>query len=146
MEPACPDPVTYCTAKASSVGCIAQIGTSGPSSAGGVEDLHIACSSVTNNKAGLMLWGRSAGAQPFFGGTLCMTPPVGRTPVQFSGGSPSGDDCTGSFDYTIDQAFLDSFAFSDGDPLFAQYWYRDPGFAPPNSAGLSDAVQVFVCP
>jgi hypothetical protein len=32
-----------------------------------------------------------------------------------------------------------------GDTIYAQYWSRDPGFAPPNNYGLTDGLKFTVC-
>ena len=89
-------------------------------------------------KPGLMLYGLNSGAIPFFGGTLCVQPPLGRTSIQFSGGAPNS--CTGSYSYDFD-ALLQSGvnpALRTGVQVFAQYWFRDPQDA--NGVGLSDAL------
>jgi len=32
-------------------------------------------------------------------------------------------------------------SLSAGQPLYAENWSRDPGFAPPNNVGLTDGIQ-----
>jgi len=84
---------------------------------------------------------------PFQGGVLCVKLPIRRTAVQGSGGNPPPNDCSGSFalDFNayiasgVDPALVQGAAF-DG-----QYWSRDPGFAPPNNVGLTDALRFTIC-
>ncbi|MBI5431296.1 MAG: hypothetical protein HZA52_00515 [Planctomycetes bacterium] len=60
---------------------------------------------VLATKNGLLIWGVGATALPFGGGTLCVQSPLGRTPVQNSGGAgPCGGACT----FAFDQAFMAS--------------------------------------
>jgi hypothetical protein len=47
--------------------------------------------------------------------------------------------------FTI-QPNLPTTALVAGAAIDGQYWARDPGFAPPNNANLSDAVHVQICP
>ncbi len=30
--------------------------------------------------------------------------------------------------------------------FYAQYWFRDPGFAPPQNVGLSNGIEVTLAP
>jgi hypothetical protein len=82
------------------------------------------------------------------GGTLCVAPPVRRTPGQNSGGSTTGTDCTGtfSFDFNAWIASVLNPTLLPGATVWAQYWSRDPGFAPPNNAGLTDAQTFLIWP
>ncbi|HTF88368.1 MAG TPA: VCBS repeat-containing protein [Planctomycetota bacterium] len=147
-------PVAYCTAKLNSLGCTPAIGWTGASSASATSGFDVHAGLVRNNKPGLMLYsvGGRAGV-PFFGGSLCLAGQVGRSPVLMSGGSSSGNDCTGI--YALD---LNAFASGalGGTPLPAlsargttvcvQFFGRDLGFAPPNATTLSDALEYIVGP
>lgn len=146
----CPPPATYCTAKTSSQGCVPAISAVGAPSASAGSGFVIACDDVPSQAVGLLIYSRDAAAAvPFQGGTLCLGGAVLRTPGQGAGGSmPPGSDCTGHFDFDFN-----AWIASGSDPLlgldskvWAQWWFRDNGFAPPNASGLSDAVAFLVCP
>jgi hypothetical protein len=75
-----------------------------------------------------------------------MTPPARRTPMQSSGGSTTGRDCSGTFSFD----FNDWIA-SEADPALhvgarvqAQYISRDP--AASYGLSLTDAVEFLVEP
>ncbi len=140
---------TYCTAQTSSLGCVAQAEWTGePSVAASTSTpFELAASEMPNNKSGLCFYGRRGPVSaPLGGGTLCVRSPTRRTPLVSSGGSPSGDDCTG-------RLALDFSAWIRGevDPtleigaqVWCQWWYRDP-LASSGSA-LSDGLSFEIRP
>ena len=147
------EPLTYCTAKLASIGCLPTITSVGFPSASMPGGFTVSASNVISNKVGLMLYGfngRHSGA--FQGGTLCVKAPYRRSPVLASGGSAS-PDCSGSFS-------LDMNAFASGalggnpapelnEPgrtVNCQFWGRDPGFPAPNNSMLSDALEYLIAP
>lgn len=144
----CENPWIYCTAKVNSAGCTPSIGSSGqPSLAAPADDFHILASTVLNAKYGTMIWGGAAGTHPFYGGTLCITPPIVRTPGQSAGGNPPPTvDCSGHYSYHFTQAYMQQHLLSAGQSIYAQYWSRDPGFRAPNSIGLTDALRATLLP
>jgi hypothetical protein len=99
-----------------------------------------------NNKLGLLSWNYDPSAAPFGGGTIRAHPALVRTPLHTSGGSSGGVDCTGSCSFPFSQAYVTSRGLVGGSIVHCQFWSRDPGFAPPNSIGLSDAVRFVVVP
>ena len=133
---------TYCTAKTNSLGCLPAIASNGtPSlSAGG---FTVTCTNVINNKNGLLFWGRTQTAVPFDGGWKCVAAPTVRTPIQGSGGSLSGNDCTGSYAFTFSTSYMNSVGIVPGDTIYCQHWMRDP--PSPSTTGLSNALQFTVC-
>lgn len=139
-------PEVYCVAQVNSQGCTPAITTSGVASASDTTPFLISAANVVNNKPGLLFYGSAPTQQPLFGGTLCVAPPVTRTPVQDSGGNQGPDDCSGS--YSIDfNAVLQSTPTTPPDPcatVYAQYWSRDPADA--STVNLTDAVSFFVAP
>ncbi len=138
--------VTYCTAKLASIGCTPQIAASGSATLGGPDDFVVSASDFINRRPGLLLWGVAPAATPFAGGTRCVAPPSVRTPLQDSGGSASGVDCTGAYSFAVTDAYMASRGFTAGTSVYFQYWSRDSGFAPPENVGLSDGLRVLICP
>jgi hypothetical protein len=144
-----PPPVTYCTAKTNSLGCTPVIAAVGTPSATLPNGFVISATNVINNKPGLIIYSNTGrAATPFLGGFLCINGPVRRSIPLGSGGNPPPNDCSGV--YSID---MNSFGRGllggtpapylsvAGNVVGAQAWGRDNGFAPPNNATLSDAVE-----
>jgi hypothetical protein len=98
---ASPAPAAYCSAKTSSLGCIPSIGFHGGPHLTGSLPFEITASAILNQKAGILIYGFQRGAGNFQGGTLCISGGVKRTPMQTSGGSASGNDCSGSFAFDM---------------------------------------------
>lgn len=148
LDFACGFASSYCTSKVNSLGCTPAIATSGSASASAGSGFAISATLVLNQKQGLLLYGTSGpAAVPFHGGWLCVAPPRRRTPVQSSGGSSAGSNCSGAyvFDFNAWTATGSDPALIAGATVNAQYWSRDPGFAPPNNVGLTDAVEFHLC-
>jgi len=140
------DVLTWCRAKPSSAGCLPLIGFEGAPSATSPSPFLVRASDVINNKPGLLFYGFAPAFVPFQDGTLCVAPPIARTPVQFSGGNPPPPDCSGSYVFDFNawiQAGPDP-ALVPGTAVYAQYWYRDPASA--SHTGLSDAIAFTVGP
>jgi hypothetical protein len=139
-------PTTYCTPKLTSQGCTPVVSWTGSASLSGPDDFHLVAAPVLNQKFGLYVWGFAAHASPFVGGTLCIEPPFVRGAGLNSGGSPSGNDCTGAYNWHFSQAYMALKGLTAGDILYAQAWGRDPGFAPPNNSQLSNAIVFQIAP
>jgi len=134
---------TYCVAQTNSQGCVPRIHSTGiPSLTIGT--LRIRASDVLNNKPGLLFWGFAPEAVPFLGGTLCVQPPIARTPVQFSAGNPPPDDCSGEYGFHYSGFYMTTVGLSAGDRVYTQYWARDP--ADPSGTNLTDAFAFVVEP
>ena len=125
----------YCTAKASSAGCLASISTtdSAAQPVSGAGGYSVTASDVHSIKNGLLFAGLSGSAAiPFNGGTLCVQPPTKRGPITGSFGV-GPNTCTGTYstlvnDGNVIPAGLDA---GMGNSAWYQYWYRDPA----NGAG-----------
>jgi hypothetical protein len=139
-------PMVYCTAKTTSSGCVPAIGSSGlPSPSSGIGFL-ITADQVEPNELGLFFYGKTGQqAVPFQGGILCAKAPLVRTALQNSGGA---QPCGGTFslDFNAYIASGKDPALAAGATVAGQYWFRDPGFAPPDNTGLSDAIEFTISP
>ena len=151
-----PPPTSYCVSKTTGNGCSPTIGfvAGDQASATNAGPFRVNGTNFINNKSCLLFYGISGqGATPFQGGTLCVLPPVRRTPATVTGGNPPPNDCSGA--PSID---MNSFAVGGlgGTPLAAltvvgtvvqcQWWGRDPGFAAPNNTQLSNGLEYTVGP
>jgi dipeptidyl aminopeptidase/acylaminoacyl peptidase len=130
-------PVVYCQPKVNSLGCTPAIGSTGTPSASAPQAFVVTASNVLNQRTGLLFYGYAVNAAPFQGGTLCVLPPTRRTTLQTSGGSTSGDDCSGAYAFDINahtQSSVDP-NLTSGAVVCCQYCSRDP--ASPSTTGLT---------
>jgi hypothetical protein len=150
----CAAPSIYCSAKTNSLGCVPAIQGSGAPSASAGAGFTVSATQVRNNKPGLLFYStQGANSAPFQGGTLCVAPPIKRTPAQSAGGNPGGQDCSGQ--YALDfNAFAAGAAGGNpvpalsepGTEVWCQWWGRDQGFPAPNNTTLSDGLHFQICP
>lgn len=135
---------TYCTAKATSEGCITAIAAAGIPSASLAAPFDLGASNLMPGSVGLLIYSTAGPAAfPFQGGFLCMSTPIFRSTGQGTGGSAP---CSGTLSIDFN-AFVQSgqaIGVAGGSQVQAQFWSRDTGFAPPNASNLTDAVQFVV--
>jgi hypothetical protein len=148
FDSTCDDPVVYCTAQTNTLGCVPQIGAQGTPSASSTSGFRISVRNVRNQQNGMLLYGTNGRAAiPWLGGTLCVQPPLRRTPLVNSRGSAApASDCSG-----VLLRDFNTWTFGAGDPaLFpgqhvrAQFYSRDPGAV--QNLNLSDAVEFYLEP
>src|SRR6185295_18855721 len=102
-------------------------GVTGTPSASSSSAFTVRATQVLNQAVGLLFYGHQGQSTPFQGGTLCVRAPYVRTPVVNSGGSSSGNDCSGVLSRDMN-AWIRSHndpTLGAGDTIFAQWWYRD---------------------
>lgn len=144
MSTVTPEPIEYCTAKTNGLGCVPQLSFSGVASLSGTEVLSIAASNVLNRRTGLCIWGTQRQEVPFAGGYLCVAPPFQRGPATNSGGSVSGDDCSGRLEFNLLPLAMWLHGVEIGDLVRLQFWQRDPLNADGTGASLSAACEARV--
>lgn len=144
-----PSPEVRCQGKTNSLGCDSDMVLTGSCSASAGAGFTIAVSNVLNRQHGLLFYGVNGGqSTPFGGGTLCVRTPLRRTAVQFSGGSPTGNDCTGQYLFDFNAWIASGLDpnLTPGTTVDAQVWSRDPGFAAGEAIGLSAAAHFGIAP
>jgi len=143
----CTNARIYCTAQINSRRCLPAIRASGTPSLTVASPFELIATSVLNGRTGFFLYGQEGpNDQPFGGGTLCVLPPIRRTPPQDSGGHVGPDDCSGvlRFDFNAWLREGNDPAVEAGTTIYGQYWYRDP--LDPHGMGSTNAVEFEVLP
>jgi subtilisin family serine protease len=138
-----PPIAAFCAPKMNSQSCLPYMTWTGQANVNGPDDFHLQATNILNQKSGLMFWSSTYATVPFQGGMKCVGNPLRRTGAMNSGGSLTGNDCSGTFDFHWSHAFAAANGVSAGDWLYCQFWYRDPG--DPFATGLTDAVTFLVC-
>ena len=98
---------------------------------------------IVSNQFGFLLWSTAPNNLPFYGGVLCLAPPLTRTTIVNSGGNAPPLDCSGAFSFHFSQAYMNASSMIEDVPYYVQYWYRDVGV--PTLVGLTDAVEFKIC-
>ncbi|TDJ78472.1 MAG: hypothetical protein E2O39_01435 [Planctomycetota bacterium] len=137
----CTSPSVYCTGKLNSQGCVPSIGSTGAAALTGPDDFIVTATGIVSGQYGFLLWSLAPNSLPFYGGTLCLAPPLARGSILFSGGS-SAPDCSGMLAHHLTQSDLAS--FGRGTILHTQFWYRDPWL--PELIGLTNGLAFEICP
>jgi hypothetical protein len=142
----CSQIANYCTSKINSQLCEPTITATGSPSVGSGAPFYVSADNVINQKSAILFYGYAAAALPFKGGTLCVQPPVRRTPPVNTGGSVGPDNCSGAPVYNLNQVIQ-----GGGDPnlgagatIYMQWYYRDPLDA--QGVGLTDGASAQICP
>jgi len=61
-------------------------------------------------------------------------------------GTISGPPCTGQYLFQFNAAYMNAQGLNAGQDVYAQYWSRDQGFAPPNNVGLTPGLHFQIAP
>ncbi|NUP95428.1 MAG: hypothetical protein HUU28_04615 [Planctomycetaceae bacterium] len=143
FETPCLEPNIYCVGQANSLGCVAEIEASGTPSVSSASGFVVSARNVRNQQNGMLIYSTSGRAQfAWQGGTLCVAPPLRRTPLVNSGGAAgASNNCLG----VLSRDF-NAWAYSAGDPALivgqqvrAQFYSRDPGAVA--NVNLSNAIE-----
>ncbi len=144
----CLGPNVYCTAQTNSLGCVPAIDAQGTPSVSSSSGFRISAPQIRNRQNGMLLYGTAGrAALPWLGGTLCVQPPLRRTPLVNSGGAaPPVNDCSGVLarDFNAWTWAATDPALFVGQHVRAQFYSRDPGAAA--SVNLTDAVEFYLEP
>jgi len=131
-------PSPYCTGKTSSQGCAPTVDWGGSPTADGPDDFLVLTRNAAPAKPGLFFWGQNGPvAAPFLGGTLCVLPPLVRTPVKLSNGPAP---CAAGYAHHFDQATMASAGLAPGDEVHGQFWMRDPAHPDGTGVVLTDGL------
>lgn len=136
-----------CPGKVNSQDCVPQAGWQGYPSLSGPDAFVVTAGEVINQQPGFLVWGRAPASVPFLGGTLCVAPPLRRTPAQGSGGTPPPSvDCSGTYAFAFTHAYLASEGVLPGDTVDAQWIARDTLHSDGTGASLSSSMRFTLCP
>jgi hypothetical protein len=149
-----PTPATIhpsvCTPKTTSQGCTPWLYALGAPSTTQGENLAFLAIDVVPSSFGMVLWSTGPAQTPFAGGMLCVAQPFHRWPIASTGTPQATGACSptasGTLVSRISKTKLALTGLAPGQSFFAQAWFRDPGFAPPNDVGLSTALEVTLWP
>lgn len=138
----CGQPIEYCVPKPSSSFCLADALTSdlGNAPISGANDYSVLTNNVQAFRNGIFFFGLNGQLNvPFQGGTLCVNPPLARSPIMNSGGSVQGA-CDGGYAMIVNDG-VNIWDPGPGNTVWVQTWYRDPPVDVFGTA-LSDAVEI----
>jgi hypothetical protein len=148
FEARCLTPTVYCSAQTNTLGCTPQIESQGTPRASVASGFTLSAKLVRNQQNGMLLYGTNGrAALPWLGGTLCVQPPLRRTPLVNSGGAPSpADDCSGELtrDFNTWVSVANDPSLFAGQRVRAQFYSRDPGA--PQNLNLTDAIEFYLEP
>lgn len=142
-------PTVYCVPKVNSLGCTPTLAYSGTPSVSLAAGFLLSVNQLLNNKSGTLFYSLGGPNNlPFSGGFLCVQAPLRRTPVSLTGGTAGGNDCTGQLtrDFNAWIAGGVDPQLVAGQEVWAQFYSRDPGFAPPNNVNLTAAIDFLIMP
>jgi hypothetical protein len=142
-------PVSYCTAGATTNGCVATISADNNPSVSLANTCNISVANVEGQKSGLIFYSITGqNAAPWNATSfLCVKSPTQRTGTQTSGGTVNLCDGTLVLDWDAFQSANPTSLgnpWSAGDVVQIQAWFRDPPAG--KATNLSDAVEMTYVP
>ncbi len=145
----CSSVVNYCTPGTSGGGCQITLSGTGTPSLSLASGFTVAGAAADGRRNGLFFFSQNGRqASPWGNGTSyqCVVPPLQRTPMQSSGGTPGSCDGAFSLDLNAWMAANPGSAPSADVPVQLQLWYRDPQSTSNQTTSLADALEFTVAP
>jgi hypothetical protein len=138
---------SYCQSKPTSLYCFPTIGWTGslPSASLG-SGFFVRAYSTPGPAQGLLMYGTNGPASlPIQQGTLCVAAPIRRLAAAPGGGTGT---CFGelSVDFNAWIAGGADPTLVSGQWVHTQFWFRDPGYAPPLDFGLTKGLEFCILP
>lgn len=139
-------PISYGWSQIASNGCVASATASGTATATPSAPFEVRAEQVIGQRDGLLIYGLGARKSFLSGGFLWVEPPVRRSPILHSGGTPGANNCSGvlSYDFNLRIQSGSDPSLLPGTRVFAQFWYRDP--ASTWTTNLTNAVEFSIFP
>jgi hypothetical protein len=129
----CQAPVTYCTAKTTSLGGTPAIGSTGEPSLG-QGNFQLTLTNAVPNANAIYFFGDTPAALPFFNAIRCVGDPITRSSLVITNGAGFA-----SLGADVEVADL-------GKSRYFQWWFRDASQLDGTGVGLSNALEVVFCP
>jgi FG-GAP repeat len=145
-------PTYYCSAKQDSKGCLPRIFHIGQPSVSAPQTgatYEVGAWDMQAKKPGMLVYSTTGAASaPFAGGYLCVQAPLVRTPAQITPEIGLNPPCDGKFSFDFNAWIASGVdpSLVAGQPVWMQYWYRDPTGAPGNDVGLTQGIYVVIGP
>jgi Tol biopolymer transport system component len=139
-------PATYCTGAINSQGCVPTMSWTGTPSISAGSGFDIQATGLVSQRNGLLLYSKHGPTTiPMTGGTLCVAAPLRHTAVISSRGLTP---CDGTFAYDFNLHISSGIdpGLGVGQPVWAQYWSRDPDSALNGQLNLTDALFFLIEP
>ena len=119
------------------LGTTPEITVSGTGGLTGPDDFVFSAGAMTPNQFAIFIWSFGAAETPFFGGSLCVEPPIVRTDITPTSGA-------GDASFFFSQAYMVSRNLVAYDALYGQWWFRDPNAA--QGVGLTAGLAFAIFP
>jgi hypothetical protein len=141
-------PVTYCTGKTSSLGCVPFVSTSGTPSATATAPFGIRAGDVLPGEIGFLLYGSKTSNLSFHGGKLCIKAQITRLLPPQSAKAIGTPPCSGLIKRDFNQRIQSGVdpQLTAGRRVVAQWSLRDPADPAGFGDSLTDAVRFEICP
>lgn len=130
-----------------SLGCAPVMGHWGAPSLSMGQPLELSAQLFRNRVSAAMIatFGSVPGV-PFAQQALCLAGPRQYLRIGNTGGSATGNDCTGTLNVPLSQAQMAQLGWTAGSVLTVQCWARDPGFVAHGELSLSEALYFTIWP